>query len=164
MSKKCWIALAGLVTGSNASFAAPPDPLLDHMTGHWVLTGTIAGQQTTHDVDAEWILQNRYVRLHEVSRETDASGKPRYEAEVLIGYDAPKQRYACFWFDITGVAAPGSGAVTERVGDTLPFVFKTEGDHATFAYQAASDTWTWTIDGEQGGKLVPFARVTLKQR
>ncbi len=29
------------------------DPLLDHMTGQWVLQGTIAGKQTTHDITAD---------------------------------------------------------------------------------------------------------------
>lgn len=133
------------------------------MTGHWVLRGTIAGQQTTHDVDAAWILQDTYLQFHEVSREKDAAGKAKYEAEVLIGYDTAEKRYVCFWYDITAVAAPSTGAVALRQGDSLPFVFKSEqGDfHTTFAYQAKTDTWTWSMDAEQGGKLEPFARVTL---
>lgn len=135
------------------------------MTGHWVLRGTIAGQQTTHDVDAAWILQDTYVQFHEVSREKDAVGKPQYEAEVLVGYDAAKSRYTCFWFDITGVASPGSGGIARREGDILPFVFTSEqGDfHTTFVYQIETDTWTWAMDTEQGNKLVPFARVTLSR-
>lgn len=52
--------------------AEPPagdDPWLSRLVGHWVLEGRIAGKDTTHDVDAEWVLNHLYVRLHEVSRE-----------------------------------------------------------------------------------------------
>ena len=146
--------------------AADKDSLLDRMTGHWVLTGTIEGRQTTHDVEAQWILQNTYIRLTEVSREKGKAGKPQYEAEVLLAYDAAKQHYVCFWYDITGVAAPDSGTgVAQRQGDTLPFLFKIGGTpfHTTFVWQSAADTWTWTMDGEDKGKLVPFARVNLKR-
>jgi hypothetical protein len=160
----CAALVAGALTfAAVAAQAAPIDPLLDHMTGHWVLTGTIAGQRTTHDIDAGWILQNTYIRLTEVSREKDAAGKPQYEAEVLLGYDAAKKRYVCFWYDITGVASPDAGGIAKREGDTLPFVFKSpEGDfQTTMAYDAKSDSWQWGMDMEQGGKLEPFARVTL---
>ena len=158
------LILAALTFGFGAALAGnPKDALLDHMTGRWVLRGTIEGRQTTHDIHAKWVLHERYIRLTEVSREKDASGKPQYEAEVLLGYDAAKSRYVCFWFDITGVASPGSGGIAQRQGDTLPFVFKTpEGDfQTTMAYDAKVDTWQWRMDMEQGGKLEPFARVTL---
>jgi hypothetical protein len=133
------------------------------MAGHWVLQGIVDGQPTTHDVDAEWILQNNYIRFHEVSRERDASGAPKYEADVLIGYDAAKARYVCFWYDNTGVASPETGAVAHRDGDTLPFLFKMSGGdfHTTFVYDAAKDVWQWRMDGERNGKLEPFARVSL---
>jgi hypothetical protein len=146
------------------SFAADKDPLLDRMAGHWVLSGTIENQPTTHDVTAEWVLQNTYLRLTEISREKDAAGKPLYEAEVLIAYDAAKKHYVCFWYDITGIAAPDAGgAVAAPEKDRLAFLFKI-GDapfHTTFTYQPASSAWTWTMDGEEKGKLVPFARLTM---
>jgi hypothetical protein len=149
------------------SWGADKDALLDHFAGHWVLTGTIDGQQTTHDIDAQWILQNNYIRFTEVSREKDASGKPQYEAEVLIGYDAAKQRYVCFWYDITGIAEPDSGdGVAVRQGDTLPFVFKMGGGifRTTMSYDAKLDRWSWTMDMDQGGKLALFARTILTRR
>jgi hypothetical protein len=143
--------------------AAGKDPLLDHLAGKWVLAGTIENQPTTHDVTAEWILQNTYLRFTEVSREKDAAGKPLYEAEVLLGYDAAKKRYVCFWYDITGVAGPDSGGIASRDGDALPFVFKSaSGDfHTTFTYQTASGSWRVAMDGEDHGKLVPFARMVM---
>jgi len=160
------IFVAALAT--TAAYAGPPkDSLLDHMTGHWVLAGTIDGKKTVHDIDAQWTLQGTYLRLTEMAREKDASGKPKYEAEVLIAYDAAKSHYVCFWYDTEGVAPfDAQGGVAVRRGDTLPFLFRTrQGNfHTTFTYQSKTDTWTWAMDGEVKGKLVPFARVVLKKR
>jgi hypothetical protein len=146
------------------AFAATPDPLLDHFAGKWVMTGTIRNHPVTHDVTAEWILQGSYLRLSEISHEKDASGKPQYEAEVLVAFDPTKQHYVCFWYDTTGIPAPDTGTgVAKRDGDTLPFVFRYGGNifHNTFAWLAASGTWTMAMDDEDKGKLVPFARLTL---
>jgi len=161
------LTLAALTMISSTAFAEQPkDALLDHMAGQWVLQGTIASGPTTHDIDADWVLQNRYIRIHEVSRENDAQGKPLYEAIVFVGYDQAKSRYVCFWFDITGVASPDTGAAAQREGDTLPFLFKSSGGdfHTTFIYNSKNDTWTWRMDAEQNGALQPFARMTLSRR
>src|SRR5262245_18610809 len=73
-------ALCGIVAGTAAA-AEPPagdDPWLGRLVGDWVLQGKVAGKDTTHDVEAEWVLNHLYVRLHEVSREKDAKGRPAY--------------------------------------------------------------------------------------
>jgi len=59
-------ALVLMASAAAASAAdAPPldgagvtlnDPLLDHMAGHWTMTGTLAGRPVKHTVDAEWVL------------------------------------------------------------------------------------------------------------
>src|SRR5882724_11440579 len=64
------------------------DPLLDAMTGRWVLQGEITGKPTTHDVDITWALNHRFLRLHERSREMTWVGEPQYEADVFIGWDS----------------------------------------------------------------------------
>jgi hypothetical protein len=71
------------------------DALLDHFAGHWVLEGKIAGKQTTHDVDAEWVMEHHYLRIHEVSRERNAQGEPAYEATVHIGWNQASAEYGC---------------------------------------------------------------------
>jgi hypothetical protein len=145
------------------------DPVLDRLVGTWVLQGTIAGQATTHDVTVDWVLGHQYVRLHEVSRETNARGQPAYEAIVFIGRDQVPGRYACLWLDTTG----GGGLSGQAIGhgtpsaDGLAFLFQgADGStfHTTFRYSQASGTWQWLMDGEEGGKLVPFARVTLTRK
>jgi hypothetical protein len=66
---------------ASALGAEPPadDHWLSRLVGHWVLAGRIAGKETTHDVDGEWVLNHLYVRIHEVSREKDPKGQPAYE-------------------------------------------------------------------------------------
>jgi hypothetical protein len=158
-----------------ASSAAPAqqskfqDPLLDHLIGKWVLQGTIDGKETTHDIVAEWVLDHEYVRLYEVSREKDARGQAAYEAIVFIGWDESSSQYVCLWLDSTGgggLSDPTIGRA-KRSGDEIAFLFKAKGGsvfHTTFAYSRSSDTWQWLMDGEEGGKLEPFARVRLTRK
>jgi hypothetical protein len=161
------VSLVLLSLPAAAQAPAFQDPFLDHMVGKWVLHGTIAEGETTHDVVAEWVLGHQYVRLHEVSREKDSQGQPAYEAIVFIGQDpAPKGRYACLWLDGTGGGGLSATAIGHgRMGaDRIAFLFK-GGDgslfHTTFVYGKDDDTWRWIMDGESGGKLHPFARLKL---
>lgn len=146
-----------------------PDSLFDRLVGRWVLHGTIARQQTTHDVTFEWMLGRAYVRMHEVSRERDANGTPAYEAVVLFGRDPLSGEYACLWMDNTGAnafdpAGIGRGFVQ---GDSITFLFRytaTTRFHTTFVYQRPSDSWEWHMDNDSAGVRRPFARVTLARR
>src|SRR3979409_146858 len=74
-----------------------PEALLDKMTGHWVMTGTISKKPATHDVDVDWVLKREYIRIHEVSRDKDASGGIGYEAWIYIVWDAKKGEDAVIW-------------------------------------------------------------------
>lgn len=165
------IAVAALVVLASLSprpaLAQQPtlnDQLLDRMVGRWTLTGTIANQQTTHDVTGEWVLGHQYVRLHEVSHEKDAKGQPLYEADVYVGWDADVKQYACVWLDVYGGIAPGSLAQVAPSGDSIAFVFRhdaTTAFHNTMSYDRAADRWSWRMDNDSAGTLSPFARVTL---
>jgi len=146
------------------------DALLDKMTGHWVMTGTIGKKPTTHDVDVDWVLKREYIRIHEVSRDKDASGGIGYEAWIYLVWDAKASEYAVMWLDntaATNFAAEGIGHAKPN-GDRIPFIFKDaegSGIHTTFAYDRATDTWSWTIDNvDTSAKASPFARVTLTRK
>lgn len=90
------IVLAVLLTPFACAQQAPMNsPLLDHLAGQWVLSGTIAGGPVTHDVDADWVLDHHYLRIHEVSRDKNDQGKPKYEALVFIGWNEKPKQYAC---------------------------------------------------------------------
>jgi hypothetical protein len=166
---KFFILIALISITALAQQTAFKDPLLDHMIGKWILQGTIDGKKTTHDIDAEWVLNHEYVRLHEVSREKDSKGQPAYEAIVFIGWDQTSNEYACLWLDNTGGSGLSAHAIghAKRSGDTIAFLFKIKEGfsfHTTFAYNKSTDTWQWLMDGEEGGKLQPFARVKLTRK
>ena len=139
------------------------DPLLDHLVGQWRMEGTIAGQHSVHDVTAEWVLGHQYMRVHEVSRERDASGAPVYEATVFIGWDQKSSEYSCVWLDVYGGISPTSFAKAKRNGDEIPFIFgdSESATHTTFVYLPKTDSWEWRIDNEDKGKASQFARVAL---
>lgn len=145
------------------------DSLLDHMTGKWMLQGTIAGKETTHDIVTEWVLRHQYVQFHEVSRDENANGEAMYEAIVFIGWDQLSSQYACLWLDVTGGGGLSAQAIghAKRSGDKIAFLFKgSDGSlfHTTFLYDRGSDTWQWLMDGEENGKLQSFARVKLTRK
>jgi hypothetical protein len=161
------LALAAFST--SAQQPKGKDPLLDRLTGSWILQGTIAGHETTHDIESEWVLNHEYLRLHETSREKNVQGQPAYEAIVLIEWDESSSEYKCLWLDSTGgggLSAPI--AQGKRGNDEIAFLFrgkdKDSGVHTTFTYSKAADSWNWLIDNEVGGKLTSFARVKLTRK
>jgi len=160
-----------LVTSLSASAREPTrkDFLLDRLTGSWTLQGIIAGHETTHDIESEWVLSHEYLRLYESSREKNTQGQPAYEAIVFIEWDQSSNEYRCLWLDSTaggGLAAPM--AQGKRGNDEIAFFFRSNdrdsGVHTTFVYSKGSDTWNWLIDNEHDGKLTSFARVKLTRK
>ena len=144
--------------------------MLDRLAGHWVLSGKLAGKETTHDIASDWVLNRGYLRLHEISREKKASGEPAYEAIIFIAYNPRTEDYMCLWLDSTsneGLNAEGMGHA--KAGkDSLPFVFRDSKGAVsfenTFVYDAGSDSWKWIMDNVEGEKRKAFGRVTLVRR
>jgi len=159
----CMISFSAL-----AQSPPPQDFLLDHLTGNWILKGTIAGRETTHDIESDWVLRREYLRLHETSREKNAQGQAAYEAIVFIASDESSREYTCLWLDSTGGGGLAAEAIAQgkRSGDEIEFLFKGRDSsvHTTFAYSKSTGTWQWLIDNEMGGKLSPFARVKLTRK
>jgi hypothetical protein len=169
MKSKLILFLLLLSCPAMAQQSSFQDSLIDRMAGNWILTGTIGGAQTTHDITATWVLAHQYLQVHEVSRKKDSTGQPAYEAIVYFGWDEPLNQYACLWLDITGGGGLSAQAIghARRNGNEIPFLFKSpDGSlfHTTFVYDKTTDTWQWLMDGEENGKLQPFARVTLKRK
>ena len=153
---------------SSAAFAQQPtfnDPLLEHLAGQWVLHGTIADKETTHDIKAEWVLAHQYLRIEETSREKNGQGQPAYAANVYVGWDGTTGQYVCVWLDVYGSISTQSLGQAKPAGDVIAFIFKdTQGKvafHTVFTFDKAANSWTMQMDNEQDGKLSPFARTTL---
>ena len=168
--KKFFGLIAALSVLSSSAFADSTnhtDRLLDHLVGRWILTGTIAGKKTTHDVSAEWVLNHGYVRIHEVAREKDRAGAPAYEAIVFISSEPSSGDCACLWLDSTGswgLSAEAMGRAKPKA-NSIPFIFKDPAGRVsfanTFSYDSVADSWVWIMDNIQDGKPKPFGRVTL---
>jgi hypothetical protein len=163
---KFFLALALLAAATLSVPAQQPplqDPLLDHLTGNWVLQGTIAGKPTTHDITASWAIDHHYVAIREVSPEKQPDGKPAYEAMVYVSWNPPTSDYGCVWLDVYGGLAPVSLGTAPHSTSELALLFKDKDSafHTTFAYQQKTDSWTWKMDNDDNGTLKPFARATL---
>lgn len=150
--------------------SATPEFLMEKMTGKWIMQGTINDDKVTHDVSVDRILNRQYVRIHEVSREKDASGNPEYEAWIHIAWDKANEEFVVMWLDNTGITnfSPDGVGHGKPEGDRIPFIWKLadgSGIHNTFEYERASNTWSWKIDNlDKSGKSSPFGRVTLKRK
>lgn len=142
------------------------DSLLDHMVGKWILQGTIAGQETTHDIIVDWVLGHQYIQIKETSHEKDSEGKPFYEAIVFITWEQKLSQYTCLWLDNTGNGglSPQAAGIANQKGDNLEFVFRISDSstfHTTFLYDKNSDSWQWQMDSKENNVIQPFARVKL---
>ena len=164
-----WLALTlslalALALPANAQETGFQDELLDRFTGRWTLTGTIAGDDVIHSIDARWVLGHHYLQFDERTE----SGQIDYEATVIIGWDEPSERYVCLWLDSTGGSGLSNGILgyAERAEDELAFIFAGDSSrfHTTFSYDRTKDTWSWTMDSEkEEGQFKPFARLTMKR-
>jgi hypothetical protein len=162
------VALIALLITSPSAFSAAPhrDILLNHLVGHWVLRGSMAGKQVVHDVTFRWVLGGEYVEMHEVSRERAPGGAPAYEAIVYLVRDPHTQEYAALWLDNTDYNAfyPAGVGHAAAEGDSIPFVFidsPTSRFHTTFVYDRSTGAWEWHMDNDDARGRRPFARVML---
>ena len=165
-----WMSLGHSISQAQSPAAPADEALMDKMTGHWEMTGTIGKQAVTHDVDVDWILKRQYIRIHEVSREKTTDGELAYEAWIHIAWDKKNAEYVVMWLDNTETTnfAPEGVGHGKPAGDQIPFIWKSadkSGLRNTFAYDQKSDTWTWKIDNlDKSGTPSPFANVTLKRK
>src|SRR5437588_4395254 len=162
---KTILIIAALVGSNLQVFSDSPaqhGPLSDQLIGKWVLQGTIGGRQTIHDVDADWVLNDGYVRLHEVSREKDSHGLPAYEAIMFISWDERSREYSFLILDSTSNVGLTNGVTGRATPDTnkIPFLLKIKSNetfHTTFLYDKNNESWQWIMDDEMDGKIRPFA-------
>lgn len=163
------VVAAALVLSAAPAFAQQAtfnDPLADHLSGKWVLTGQMDKGQVTHDITAEWVLAHQYLEIDEISREKNKNGSPVYQAKVFIGWDAGKNIYDCVWLDDYGSISTQSLGYAKPNGNSIAFVFQNRDDaggfHTTFTWHPESSTWSMDMDNvATDGKISPFARTTL---
>jgi hypothetical protein len=159
----CIVLGAGLAFGQQPAFH---DQLLDHLAGNWLLQGTINGKDTTHDIEAAWVLGHQYLLIHEVSRDKNTQGAAAYEAMIFIGWDQSASQYACTWLDTFGGMYDSTMGHARRENNVIHFLFESKDNvlHTTFLYHPENDSWEWQMDSEVKGVTKPVARAKLTRK
>jgi len=163
------ILVLGMQTFSAAQEQTPPsdgrqhtfqDALLDQITGHWKLSGTIRGKNVEHSVEAQWVLNHQFLQVHE----KDMATPPAYEANIMIGYDNLSERYVAHWLDFFGGRVSETLGYGTRSGDQIEFIFEyPDGPFRTlFRWMADKKQWQWQMRTKNNsGKWVEFSNLTL---
>jgi hypothetical protein len=156
---------AVLVTALPAQGAGPValDSLLDHLVGHWTMTGSVRGQPATYTLETTRVLQGRFVELHM----QDVHVPPIYEARVFIGVDSTGSRYIAHWLDNFGAAYSIPPATGLARGDTLilNFPYPDGAFRDTFAYDRRRDAWDFRLDAaDSTGAWRLFAEYRVLRR
>lgn len=146
--------------------SAQAHEMLNRLVGRWTLTGVIAGQSAVHDVEAQWVLQQTYLRISETSRERSESGLPAYEATIYVGW--LQDHYVCIWLDNTEVASGDVTCSATPATDAIPFEFRDAQGALiitnTFTYHRAADAWEWRMDNIRDGEAEVFGNVSLQRQ
>lgn len=117
------------------------DSLVDHLSGDWIMSGTVGRRAVTYRVHAEWVLNHQFLRI----AMRDTARTPEYEAHVYLGRDNTSERYVAHWLDVFGgrwSETPGYGT---RAGNAIEFVFE---------YPDGPFRTTFTWDGANGWSVL----------
>ncbi len=143
------------------------DDLLDNLQGQWTLKGTIVGHPGDAEMDAVWVLNHQFLKIHEKGAGV-IPGRPLYEAEVYVGYDNASERYVVHWIDIYGGRFSETLGYGTRSGNTIKFVFEyPDGPfHNSFIWNPDSKTWRFLLEQKNSvGKWSTFAdRIATKAK
>jgi len=143
--------------GTNRIFR---DELLDKLVGTWKLTRKIRGQTVENSVQAEWVLNHQFLRVHM----KDVAVPATYEAMVFIGYDNASERYVAHWLDVFGGRFSETLGYGSRSGNSIKFVFEyPDGPfHNTFTWDEKTGAWNFLLQTKnKTGNWVVFAEDTL---
>jgi len=140
------------------------DDLVDHMIGSWKLQGQVMGRNAHHDVEAEWVLDHQFVRIHEKTSADAPAAEKRYEAIWFLGFDQVSERYVLHLLDIFGARFSETLGYATRDGNAIRFVFEyPDGPfRTTYEWSPEKDTWQWLMtQKDKTGKWTTFGDFTL---
>jgi hypothetical protein len=162
------LALVLLLPGiSLAQVTAPPDELLDHLSENWIVAGNVMGHPAHHQVDAEWVLNHQFLRIHEKTADDAPTSERRYEAFWFLGYDAVSERYVMHLIDVFGPRFSETLGYGVRSGNEIRFTFEyPDGPfHNTYLRSPEKNAWEWRLEQKNSkGVWMPFADLTLTRR
>jgi len=157
------VALTSVPSIAQAS-AEWRDDLADHLTGTWKIDGQVLGREAHHEVNAEWVLNHQFLRIHEKTAATAPASENRYEAFWFLGYDPVSERYVLHLLDIFGGRFSETLGYGTRNGNEIRFVFEyPDGPfHTAFRWFPEKSTWQWLLEQkDKDGKWTTFADFKL---
>jgi hypothetical protein len=160
------VGLACCVSSLAAAQTSLPsqDEFLDHIAGTWKMEGQVMGRAAHHDVQADWVLNHQFLRIHEKTSPDAPAAENRYEAIWYLGYDSISERYVLHLFDVFGTRFSETLGYGLRSGDEIRFVFEyPDGPfHTTFRWFPGKDSWEWQMEQKnKDGKWTSFAGLKL---
>ena len=166
--KKCFCLLLVTLGLTAASVAQTPaewrDDLVDHMTGSWKMEGSVMGRDAHHEVEAEWVLNHQFLRIHEKTSSGASAAEHKYEATWFLGYDPISERYVLHLLDVFGARFSETLGYGARDGNAIRFIFEyPDGPfHTTFRWSPEKDSWEWLMEQkDKDGKWTSFADLKL---
>jgi hypothetical protein len=142
------------------------DALLDHLAGNWTLAGKVVGRPVDQTVDADWVLNHQFLRIHEQDTNPSKNGTVPCEAIIMVGFDNTSERYVAHWTDVYGGRFSETLGFGTRVGDEIRFVFEyPDGPfHTTFRWLPDSHQWKWLLQSKHKSRQwTNFADMTLSR-
>ncbi len=140
------------------------DDLVDHMAGAWTVTGPIMSRDAHHDVQAEWVLNHQFLRIHEKTAAGAPVSERLYQAIWFLGYDAVSERYVLHLLDVFGGRYSETLGYGARDGNAIRFVFEyPDGPfHTTYRWSPETGAWQWLLEQkDKDGKWTQFADFKL---
>jgi hypothetical protein len=155
-----------LMSSSSAAQSAAgwQDSFADHLTGTWKVEGKIVGRDVHHEVNAEWVLNHQFLRIHEKTAANAPAAEKPYEAIWFLGYDETSERYVLHLLDIFGARFSETLGYGTRAGSELRFIFEyPDGPfHTTFRWSPETASWQWMLEQkDKDGKWTSFADLKL---
>jgi hypothetical protein len=138
------------------------DDLLESLAGKWALTRKKGNAVVRNDVDADWVLNHQFLRIHM----TDAATPPQYEAMVFVGYDHASERHVAHWLDVLGGRSSETLGFGARDGNSIRFVFEyPDGPfHNTFTWDPQEKTWSCLLEQkDSAGRWTTLAADSLRR-
>jgi hypothetical protein len=137
---------------------------MDHLAGAWKMEGTVMRQDAHHDVQAEWVLNHRFMRIQEKTAAQAPSAEHPYEATWYLGYDSTSERYVLHLLDVFGPRFSETLGYGTRDGNAIRFIFEyPDGPfHTIFRWIPDQNAWQWQMEQKnKEGKWTPFADLKL---
>ncbi len=140
------------------------DNLVDHLSGKWNVGGAVMGREAHHEIEAEWVLNHQFLRIHEKTSPTASPTEHPYEAYWFLGYDPVSERYVLHLMDVFGTRYSETLGYGVREGNQIRFVFEyPDGPfHTTYRWDPDHGAWEWLMEQKgKKGKWSPFSDLKL---